>query len=312
MNEYVKSLNEIKEPINLIIPASMPFEGVVAASIFITRNKSKTKMIPYLFDQFVDNKLLHRFLINMRLKWKNHIRLEKSTLKNADSILIMKQLKEHFISNFEDYDKKFKVVEHPLLREYPGIFTKESDNIKIVYAGSFYKSIRNPDYFLKVVERALIHLKGNLDLYSFGNCDKVINKYSSRNKSITNYGRVSTEKSYEAIMNANILVAVGNSDNSQIPSKLFEYLSFGKPIVYFYSNDTDVNLKILKEYTLSLCLKQDPVIFNENVNKFDKFCKNNLNSHVPFEEVERIYNNATPKYTADLIIQLMTKDFIYQ
>lgn len=312
VNSYINALNKIEEPIDVVIPASMPFESVVAASKYLIQNDAKPIMIPYLFDQFVANKSLHRAELNMRIKQKNHSNLEKNTLEDAKSILIMNQLGEHFESKFVNYDKKFNVVEHPLLKAYSNKFDNIKNiisgpgGLKIVYTGSFYKKIRNPEYFLKVAEKALVNLNANLDLYTFGNCNDIINKYTNRINSIINHGQVSTDKAYEAISNANLLIAVGNSDNNQVPSKIFEYLSFGKPIVYFYSNDSDVNLEILKKYPLFLALKQDYEKLDENVNLFKDFCEKHSNSRVPFEEVERLFKDATPQYTADLIMQLIS------
>jgi hypothetical protein len=39
-------------------------------------------------------------------------------------------------------------------------------------------------------------------------------------------------------------------------SKIFEYISCGKPIVHFYTANNDAKLKILKEYPLALCLSK--------------------------------------------------------
>jgi len=67
----------------------------------------------------------------------------------------------------------------------------------------------------------------------------------------TRYPRLSTTIE----VNSDNLIAVGNNDCNQVPSKIFEYMSFGKPIVYFYSDD-DVNVKILKKYPIALCLRR--------------------------------------------------------
>lgn len=307
VNSYLNALNKIEEPIDVIIPASMPFESVVVASKFRGQYNNIVKIIPYLFDQFVDNKSLHRFDLNMKFKRKRHLELEKIMLKNASSVLIMYQLKAHFFSELPSFKKKLFIVEHPLLKEYPEINEENISGIKIVYAGSFYKNIRNPEYFLKIAEKSLANIEAKIDLYTFGNCNEIINRYSNINSSIVNHGKVSTERAYNAISKGSILIAVGNSDNSQVPSKIFEYLSFGKPIIYFYSNDNDTNLKILSKYNLLLCLKQDFDKFEENIRLFVEFCKKHSNSHIPYKEVENMFYDATPKYTADLILKICEK-----
>ncbi|QGQ48269.1 glycosyltransferase family 4 protein [Metabacillus sediminilitoris] len=302
VNSYLDTLYNIQEPIDLIIPACMPFESVIAACKFKSQYQySEVQIIPYLFDNFVDNESLHRTKINMKLKRKKHLLLEEDMLKNTSSILIMNQLREHFSLEFPNFEDKLVVVEHPLLKQYSEDPVENKGSIELIYAGSFYKKIRDPKYFLKVVDNALSCINATIHLYTFGNCNEIIEKYSKMDKPILNHGKVSTEKAYKELNKANILIAVGNSNNKQVPSKIFEYLSFGKPIIYFYSNPNDTNLEILNKYPLSLCLKQDDDKFEDNVKLFVEFCDKHKYSHISYEVVEKLFKDATPKYTAEII-----------
>lgn len=308
---FYGALKEIDEPIDLIIPSSLPFESVLSSIEYISRNNVETKVIPYLFDQFTDNPSLHRTRWNKMIKRKNHLKLEEYILANSHSILIMNQLEKHFRHNFSAYADKVNVVEHPLLKvntcNYENL---NSDNINIVYTGSFYKKIRNPEYFLNVAEQSLHEIDAVLNIYSFGNCENIIENYSKRYPlKILNHGKVTTEKAYDAISSSDILVAVGNSDNSQIPSKIFEYMSFGKPIVYFYTVDDDANLKVLERYPYRVFIKQDYELMDENVKRFVGFCNSYSKIRVGYNEIKKIYVDATPRYTADLIINLFNEDY---
>ncbi len=302
---YINALKNIKEPIDVIIPTVMPFESVVSASMYNSKVDRDVIIIPYMFDHFAENQSLHRFQINMKIKFINHLRLEKKVLDNANAVLIMHQLENHFRSEFDNYDEKFITVEHPMIKKYTGVLPEKSGTIKFVYAGSFYKTIRNPEYMLKLFDNVLMDLVAEYDLYTFGNCDEIVRKYVGKNKSIVSHGRVSTEKANQAVQMADFLVAVGNSDNSQVPSKIFEYISFGKPIIYFYSNKDDINLKVLKKYPLTLLLKQDKELMRENVVKLREFCILHYDSHISFEEVEELFKDAAPKYTSCLMEQIV-------
>ena len=49
-------------------------------------------------------------------------------------------------------------------------------------------------------------------------------------------------------MSAVALISIGNKDFPYVPSKIFEYMSTGKPIIHFYHNDDDSCLGYLQRY----------------------------------------------------------------
>lgn len=298
---YIEALTNINEPIDVVIPVSMPFESVVAAIQYKENYNETVKVIPYLFDQFVENENLHRFRFNKALKRKIHVKLEQDIIKRADSILILKQLKNYYRKYHKQHMEKVYIVEHPLLKE-PNIALESSqDKMRFIYAGSFYKTIRNPDYMLSLFNKSLDLLDGELNLYTFGDCSRIIKKYTLKNKRIKDYGKVSNRKVAEELHKNSFLVAVGNSDNKQVPSKIFEYLSYGKPIIYFYSNSHDINLEVLKKYKLAICIDQRETYIDSNFNKLIQFCKENINEKLTYEKVAEIFKDARPKYTANII-----------
>lgn len=305
IESYLRGLISINESIDAIIPSSMPFESVVAACEYKAKYDNQIKVIPYLFDQFVENANLHRFNFNRRLKRKTHIKLERSVIKKSDHILILKQLNDYFLEQHKGYMKKFYVIEHPLLKNPNVTLDSYNGQMRFIYAGSFYKTIRNPKYMLNLFNDVLENLDGELTLYSFGNCKKIINKYTSKNKRIIDKGKVPTDEVYEELPKNNFLVAVGNKDNKQVPSKIFEYLSYGKPIIYFYSNNQDTNLAVLKKYRLSICIDQSNTCPNSNFNELVKFCKDNINKQLSFGEISAIFKDATPECTKDIIKRLI-------
>lgn len=304
VKSYIDALNSIEENIDIIIPASMPFESVVAATTYKKLYQNKVKLVPYLFDHFTYNSTLHRHPILKILKKKNHLKLEQETLEQADFVLAMNHHRNHFIKHFNQYTSKINYVEHPLLKK----IAQEHSNIKedtfnFVYTGSFYKKIRNPEHFLDVAQLILTKMNGVFNIYSFGDCEHIVKSYNLKHPlKIFNHGLVPRDEAYKAMMNSDFLIAIGNKDITQVPSKVFEYLSLGKPIIYFYSRDEDLNLKILESYPLAICLKQDKYNIEENSNYIVDFSKSNIGKEIDFSEVESIYYMATPKYTSDLIL----------
>lgn len=307
VESYLSKLLDIKESIDVIIPASMPFESVIAAQKYKENYNTQVQLIPYLFDQFVENELLHRLRVNKWIKRKRHMEIERNIIFNSKSVLIMRQLREYLYLNYFDYAQLFLEVEHPLIVKREKTFLDSNiENLTLfTYAGSFYKGIRNPEYMLKIFN---LYLKGNegvLNLYTFGNYNNTIKDYALNNELIKDNGSLPSSMVYGELDKADYLVAVGNSISNQVPSKIFEYLSFGKPIIYFYEIDNDSNVEILKKYPYGLCIRQNDNEIESNLSKLKEFCKKNKNRILSFDKVAKIFPDALPEYTANLIERIV-------
>ena len=305
VNSYINALQTIKDPIDAVIPLCFPMEAVVAGMEY-KRKDNRIKLIPYLFDPFVESHTLHRTSLNRKIKKKANINIEKNMFELSTKIFCMNQLYTHFEQlNFKKELLLF--TEHPLIKRKLNMKCDKSDidqeKIIITYTGVFDYYIRNPEYFLKLMTKKLINYNAELHLYTCGNCGSLIDKYVKEAKGkIINHGYVAKEKADEAITKSSILICVGNIDNSQVPSKIFEYMSVGKPIVLFYSNDNDANIKVLKDYSLCLFLKQDESLSEKNSKEFVEFCNLNKNMSLNFTEVEELYYYASPNFITKQIM----------
>lgn len=307
VKSYQRALEGIKEQVDVIIPMSSPMEAV-AAGMKYKHKYDKVKIIPYLFDPFVNNHTLHRAKWIKRLKYKNNIKFEINMLNISTKVFCVNQLHAHFIQ-YKKYMIKLIFTEHPLLKKLYDIekcAKRYRLTICLTYAGIFDKIIRNPEYFLVLMLKELPNINGKLHLYCYGNCNHIVGKYCNESKgNIINHGYVPKEEADRAVYESDFLIGIGNIDNLQVPSKVFEYMSTGKPIIYFYTVDDDINVKILKDYPLSLCLKQDDKLLQNNANLFVKFCQDNKNETLNFNEVEKIFYYATPNYIARTMIDFI-------
>lgn len=305
VDQYLNILVNLSEPIDLIIPASMPFEAVVAAVQY--GQDRETKVMPYLFDQFVDSDTLHRHRFNKKLKRRNNLELERRVLSGASNVLAMHSLRDHFESELQNVENIF-YVEHPLLlinENLRAVILDGDDSIQISYIGGLHKGYVTPEYLLELFANSNME-NARLNFYITGNCTKIVNKYVKRlPQRIYNYGTVDKQTADQKLAQSDILISIGETKGVQLSSKIFDYMSNGKPIVHFYSANNDINVKVLQRYPLSLCLKQDYDELAENVILFDEFCKVHSGSNLLFEDIEEAFYEATPEYTIGVINSLM-------
>lgn len=304
---YIRQLQALENPPQVIVPLVFPFEAAVAALEF-TRNHPETRLIPYVFDDFVDSGSLHTSRYVGMIKRQSHLRLERELLKRSEHVIAMHPLRRHFELNYStELTSKVTYLEHPLLREIPAQECPNTRNeIHLCFTGSLIRNVREPDYLLRLLGAIQIGSPIIVNFYVMGNAaGKVVTKTARTNVSIINHGRVSKQSADDAIASADILLNLGETTGRQISSKIFEYISAGKPIVHLAFAEFDSVISIVEKYPLALCLKADDNYLTENANKLSEFIELNRSNRVRWSEVCSIYPEALPSATASVFDHLL-------
>lgn len=302
VESYEYSLEKIKP--DVIIPVCLPFETIIA-SMNYKINNSNVVLIPFLFDRFTYNKSLQRNRVNLMVKEKKHLELENQMLQISNHVLAMHQLKENFEKiNYKGSDK-ITYIEHPLLKEPKDLLrTIHDEKIRLIYAGALYKNYRSPEYLLQ----AFNHIQEDdfvLKFFSAGNCEQMIEKYVEKDGRISRNGYVSVDVLEQEYSNANILLSIGNFKSQNLASKIFEYMSIGKPIIHFYENPKDPVLNLLNKYPLSLLIDQNNSDTASSAAKIREFCAVNKDSYVEFNKVKEIFLDATPAFITKKFVEII-------
>lgn len=300
-------LEGLQDNIIAIIPTCLPIESIIASINYKNNKSGQTKVIPLLFDKFTENRTLHRTEINKTKKFSKHLSIEKAIIEQCDKLMYVESWEEHINKYFGEYKGKFIQIEHPLIKGINANNTVQYDpkKINIVYTGALYKKLRSPLRVLEVLEnlmakndRILVHF------YITGDCDSIILEYCRKYpNNIVYHGQVKSDVAKSAIVNADVLLSIGNTDITQLPSKIFEYISTGNPIIHFYSDKEDPSIPILDRYKNALCVNNNNQDKDVEENLFEMF--NKKDAKVNFDEIENIYKDATPRYTADILMNLI-------
>ncbi|WP_034536980.1 hypothetical protein [Carnobacterium inhibens] len=306
--EYLRVLSSLKN-VDIIIPTCYPFEAIIASQTYKKKYNKNIKVIPLLFDKYSDSPTLHRNNLNKNLKYKKHLALEEEIIKDAEKVFYVDSWIDHMENHFSKFSEKLVHIEHPLIINYaPKLLDKKiesnSNFIDIIYTGVLDKKVRPPFKTLKIISKILEkNKKFRFHFYVLGNCDKELNEYHIKYpQNIFNHGQVQSDIALSKIMESNILLSIGNTDVSLIPSKIFEYMSCGKPIIHFYTSEEDRIISLLKEYNLGYCVKQDEGSNEYKINQIINFFEVNKANNVSFDEVEQIFFKATPKFISEKII----------
>lgn len=307
VDEYLNVLNNIDD-IYAIIPTCYPFESVIAALNYNKNNK--TKIFPILFDKFSESPTLHKFKLNKVIKKTRHSNLEKEMIYKSNAVFYTEAW-ENIMANYNNLDVKNKVIQigHPLIKNKSTVPDKylslETPVNKFIYTGVLDNKVRSPKNVLIFLEFLTQKNKNNLiSIYSTGNSIKQVNKFANRNKNIINCGYVDSKAALEKQKESDFLISIGNSDITLIPSKIYEYLSLGKPIIHFYKDNNDPVINILSNYSNSISFPEKDIV-NGNIeqlyNRFCCFVESNKGIQINFEDIKKEFNNCTPFFVTKTI-----------
>lgn len=294
--EICGQIREVSESYDAIISICMPFAFQVIANKLIKMGIAKA-WYPVFLDAFVYNKCLNPRKINYRKK------LAKKILKPADKIFMVDGIVEENIKQgfLPYYHEKVDEIYIPMLKEInlPEVEGRDNDRVVLTYAGLFYRDIRRPDEMLSI----LSHLSSDCEVHIIGDgCEDVVREKSKLFKEceLITFGRVSHERCMQELAKSDILINLGNTITNQMPSKVFEYISFGKPIINFYFTEEDMCLKVFKKYPLAFNINVNNYS-QETINNLKKFIKEHTKTQLSFDEATSLL----PEYRVENIVNKM-------
>lgn len=304
VKEYVNAIEKLIDKYNnvTIIASYTPLEAVIAAYKMKNKYLNKVKIIYYSADT-LSNEQGDDGLLPASFRTKSGIKWEKKLFKNFDKILIMECHQEHYMSSeYIEFKDKFEIVNFPLFTEINGIKVnnKINNTISMVYIGTLYKILRNPEklckWLLELSKKENIHV----DFLGGGDCNDILERYCGEsNRKIVYHGMQSHEVAMEYLSNANVLLSIGNEESPMAPSKIYEYMSTGKPIIHVYTYEKDPCINPLKKYGNALLINDED---EEAIDKILNYIKD-LNN-IDVKKVKEKFITSTPEYTIDIIKKL--------
>ncbi len=298
----IKLLREHEQNFDYIVSISAPF-GLQVLGSKIHKAYKNSKFFPILLDPFV---------YNYTLQQDNKIVIKrKKTVENcfkfASKIFMQKGIRENNQKQnyYPQYHEKVVDISLPnLVDRTKNSIQANNEKIEMTYAGLFYKDIRNPEKMLDILSTFNEQFK--LVLIGEG-CEEIVeNKKSLFNRcEIDVLGKKQKTECDQLLNKSNILINLSNSIVNQVPSKVFEYIGLGKPIVNFYFSEDDPSLNYFKKYALCFNLNLNNYT-EKNIQELKIWCLKNQNKQLTFEEATTNLHNER----ADVVCEKIYKEII--
>lgn len=177
-----------------------------------------------------------------------------------------------------------------------------------LYTGSLQDlSVRDPSYFLIVISR----LADREEYRSSIHFHLVVNNVDSANSTLLEkirnlpnvhmYSRLSLDTCLSMMAVADCLINVGNTCVNQLPSKVADYVSAGKPIINFYRSNRDTSKAFLANYPLALNILNRMDVREEDVYNVFQFVRGTAGRRLSPAEVRDIYRDRCADQVADYV-----------
>ena len=250
--------NALKSLSNIQPQMIVSFSGASWAPLVGTylSKKKKIKYFAFYTDPF-SSKIT---VLNHERRINKLIKIEKKWMEQAKKIIMPSNYLDDYSKRLSNYNDKYVCVELPSFfddstRE---MFTNHKVGNYFVYAGNIDSSIRDNTGLIAFAN----YLNDNNKDYTIKILtDNVIKSSMPTNVIVSK--RLKEREYAECIFGSKAIMVIDNDIGIQIPSKVFEAISTGKSVVFFYKNKDSYALKLLEKYK-NACL-----IDTNQINNYD-------------------------------------------
>lgn len=224
-------------PPNVLITVSHPFTAHMAG-LKLKRAWPGVRWVADVGDPFCfltqsppNNRLLFGAL---------NVSAERAVMRTADAVSVTCEgAKSEYAVRFPESESKIVVI-GPLLADGPVLATTPATGadapLRCVFAGRFYRDIRNPGPILAMLgalQESAPELKP--ELHIFGDTSDCAEAFDPLPRGVVLHGFVPHDQALEGLLSGHVLIHIGNANSYQLPSKVVEYVALGRPILNFAS-----------------------------------------------------------------------------
>ena len=280
-----------------VIASYTPLEAVYG--MYLAKKKHPEIKAVYYSTDTLSNEKGNSGILPEWYRERKGVEWEKKIFAESDVVLIMECHREHYFSGlFKEFESKFHLSNFPLLNNSECTSeTNLSETNLIVYAGTLYKKLRNPEFACRLFNEIRDQREFKLVFMGTGDCDDIMGEVKERMGYSFDYlGSQPHHVASEYLQKARYLLSIGNAESSMVPSKIYEYMATGKPIIHVYSYDYDPCIAPLCEYGNALLIKEGDVSAVNGLKDFLSSWQMLL-----YNDVVGKFPKNTPQFTADII-----------
>lgn len=183
---------------------------------------------------------------------------------------------------------------------------RQGGGTRCVFCGTLYPGLREPGYAL-----ALFSALQGAELVMVGGGWQHFARQADAARAAMGpraqlSGPVPPGRAAALQAGADVLLSLGNTADNQLPSKLFDYFSTGKPVLHLAVAGADPALPYLARYPLALVLHAQGTPDAATVGLAQRWLASVRGKALPFEQVAALYPGFTPGQVAQDFLAPLT------
>ncbi|WP_114710032.1 hypothetical protein [Vibrio cholerae] len=191
-------------------------------------------------------------------------------------------------------------LEHPMVVNNVRDSSIDSEEISLIYIGGLDLYQRNPWPIINFFQN--IELNIRFDIYGYGN---VFSKKSTLPSKSNFKGVIKKSNINEILDEASFLISIGNKENDIFPSKIFDCISTGIPIIHFSQNVQDPYYQYLNGYNNSIIIDMAKLDLIEEQQRITMFIMENVGKRESYEVISNVFYKQTPSYNCERMLSLI-------
>ena len=305
VRKFYKKATEVieKDGVTDVVAVSYPGETLSAMKKIKRKYKNHIKTVMYPLDVTLFG-THHGTSLEKAISKPLNRRFMIKCAHFADKILVLENAYESFKKIFPNaLQNRFFTVGIPLyIPKEKRSALNDSRDIHVAFAGNLIANVRDPSLLFELLDKIALRIGCKIYFDFYGKCDQHIEKMiytKEHNFVFVDHGWVSEQELYDKLYNADILANIGNN-STLIPSKLFVYLSYGKPILHQCIIEEDACLYYLKQYKNACIVKEGDDRDDSALLRVENFIKKSSSA---FVDTEVLFESCTPKFTSTILTE---------
>lgn len=184
---------------------------------------------------------------------------------------------------------------------YKGVI--KEDMINVLYSGTIFQA-NYVEFLVHIMNETKYAEQINLIFFSRGVSDNVFSELRTRFKgTIHSSDWIPHKELLELYSHVDFFVSFPGLTTA-IRSKVFEYMSYGKPLILLYDDAADVNVTTFSRYPACLSV-DDCTLTEDKVNTMESYLDEYKGKNIPFEQVLRLFPLDSARAYVDIIDSLL-------
>ena len=239
-----------------------------------------------------------------------HIQQETSIFEISHHIITTPALYQLYKQNpfYSYYVNKMTVANFPNIKpaeenSEESVFCFDADYTNLLFCGLLEDEYRSPEKFLQTVSELLADGEKIKVNFLGTSTSKTLQSFCEKYpQNVLHHEAVSFKRAAATMAKADFLLNLSNTLDNQVPSKIFDYFSIGKPVVNVQKITNCPSREYFDRYPLAFTFED----FAPDKNGLKDFLAKTKGKKEKYETVKELFKDATIEYVAEQTEKVLT------